>query len=156
MATYETYTVAPEKELEGSRIARKGDPYPQVTPSSAKVMTIQRKCSSRSTTTLRCALPIFTDVSKEGWGTNLGEHTIRGTCSLPECRLHWSAVEGSGPSCLPTSSHLGQSAGEVSRLSVQQKYSDCSRVAHHALVLGPSDHVRSNSTVPAQSANPAI
>ena len=86
MATYETYTVAPEKELEGSRFARKGDPYPQVTPSSAKVMTIQRKCSSRSTTTLRCALPIFTDVSKEGWGTNLGEHTIRGTCSLPESR----------------------------------------------------------------------
>ena len=156
MAIYETYTVAPEKELEGSRIARKGDPYPQVTPSSAKVMTIQRKCSSRSTTTLRCALPIFTDVSKEGWGTNLGEHTIRGTCSLPESRLHWSAVEGSGPSCLPTSSHLGQSAGEVSGLSVQQNYSDCSRVAHHALVLGPSDHVRSNSTVPAQSANPAI
>ena len=94
--------------------------------------------------------------SKEGWGTNLGEHTIRGTCSLPESRLHWSAVEGSGPSCLPTSSHLGQSAGEVSGLSVQQNYSDCSRVAHHALVLGPSDHVRSNSTVPAQSANPAI
>ena len=50
-------------------------------------MTIQRKCSSRSTTTLRCALPIFTDVSKEGWGTNLGEHTIRGTCSLPESRF---------------------------------------------------------------------
>ena len=40
MATYETYTVAPEKELEDSRIARKGGPYPQVTPSSAKVMTI--------------------------------------------------------------------------------------------------------------------
>ena len=87
-ATYETYTVAPEKELEGSRFTRKGDPYPQVTPSSAKVMTIGRKCSSRSTTTLRCALPIFTDVSKEGWGAHLGEHTIRGTCSLPESRLH--------------------------------------------------------------------
>ena len=39
---------------------------------------------------------------------------------------------------------------------MQQNYSDCSRVVHHALVLGPSDHVRSNSTVPAQSANPAI
>ena len=48
---------------------------------------------------------------------------------------------GSGPSCLPTSSHLGQSAGEVSGLSVQENHSDCSRVAHHALVLGPNDHV---------------
>ena len=38
-STDETYTVAPEKELEGSRITRKGDPYPQVTLSSAKVMT---------------------------------------------------------------------------------------------------------------------
>ena len=81
MTTYETYTVAPEKELEGSRIARKGDPYPQVTPSSAKVMTIQRKCS-RSTTTLRCALPIFTDVSKEGWGTNSAPSQKAGSTGL--------------------------------------------------------------------------
>ena len=87
-ATYETYKVAPEKELKGSRITRKGYPYPQVTPSSAKVMTIGRKCSSRSTTKLRRALPIFTDVSKKGCGIHLGEHTIRGTCSLPESRLH--------------------------------------------------------------------
>ena len=37
-----------------------------------------------------------------------------------------------------------------------EKFQDylCNR--YHALVLGPSDRVRSNSTVPAQSANPAI
>ena len=39
---------------------------------------------------------------------------------------------------------------------MQENHSDCSRVGHHALVLGPSDHVRSNPAVPAQSANPAI
>ena len=39
---------------------------------------------------------------------------------------------------------------------MQENHSDCSRVAQHALVMGPSDHVRSNPTVPAQSANPAI
>ena len=137
--------MAPEKELKGSRITRKGDPYPQVTPSSAKVMTIGRKCSSRSTTTLRRALPIFTDVSKEGWGAHLGEHTIRGTCSLPESRLH-SVCCGRIWTLMPSHQYLGQSAGEVSGLSVQENHSDCSRVGHHALVLGPSDHVRSNPT----------
>ena len=46
---------------------------------------------------------------------------------------------GSGSLCLPTSSHLGQSDA------------DCIRVAQHALVLGPSGHVQSDPTVPAQS-----
>ena len=32
-------------------------------------------------------------------------------------------------------------AAEVAELSVQQDDSDCTRVAQHALVLGPSDHV---------------
>ena len=39
---------------------------------------------------------------------------------------------------------------------MQENYSDYSRVALHAQVLRPSDHIRSNPTVPAQSANPAI
>ena len=59
----------------------------------------------------------------------------------------------SGPICLPTSSHLGQSGGEVAGLPMQQDHSDCSRVAQHALVLGSSGNVQSDPFVPAQSAH---
>ena len=34
------------------------------------------------------ALQIFTDASKEGWGTHLNEFIARGTWSLPESKLH--------------------------------------------------------------------
>ena len=63
---------------------------------------------------------------------------------------------GSGRICLPTSSHLGQSGGEVTRLPMQEIHSDCSGVAQHALVLGSSDHVQSDPTEPAQPVNTAI
>ena len=63
---------------------------------------------------------------------------------------------GSGRICLPTSSHLGQSVGEVAGLPMQENHSDCSGVAQHALVLGSSDHVQSDPTEPAQPANTAI
>ena len=60
-----------------------------------------------------------------------------------------SAMGGSGRICLPISSHLGQSGGEVAGLPMQENHSDCSGVAQHALVLGPSDHVQSDPTEPA-------
>ena len=63
----------------------------------------------------------------------------------------------SGPICLPTSSHLGQSGGEVTGLPLH--HSDCPRMAQHALVLGSSGNVQSDpsvSTQPAQSGIPAI
>ena len=50
----------------------------------------------------------------------------------------------SGPICLPTSSHLGQSGGEVTGLPLQKDHSDCTRVAQHALVLGSSGNVQSD------------
>ena len=56
----------------------------------------------------------------------------------------------SGPIRLSTSSHLGQSGGEVAGLPLQQDYSNCPRVAQHALVLGSSGNVQSDPTVPAQ------
>ena len=56
----------------------------------------------------------------------------------------------SGPICLPTSSHLGQSGGEVTGLPLQQDHSDRPRVAQHAVVLGSSGNVQSDSK-PAQS-----
>ena len=37
---------------------------------------------------------------------------------------------------------------------IQEDHSDCSGVAHHALVLGSSGHVQPNPTEPAQSAQP--
>ena len=49
---------------------------------------------------------------------------------------------GPGPIRLPTGSHLGQSGGEAPGLPLQQNNSDCSRVAQHALVLGPGSNVK--------------
>ena len=53
----------------------------------------------------------------------------------------------SGPICLPTSSHLEQSGGEVAGLSLQQDHSDCPRVAQHALVWRSSGNVQSDPRV---------
>ena len=47
-----------------------------------------------------------------------------------------SAMGGSGCIRLSTDYHIGQSGGEVTGLSMQENYSDCSGVAQHALVLG--------------------
>ena len=63
------------------------------------------------------------------------------------------AMVGSGSIHLPTVSHIGQS-GDVAGLPIQENHSDCSGVAHHALDLGPSDHVQLNPTEPAQSVQP--
>ena len=63
-----------------------------------------------------------------------------------------SVLGRSGPICLPTSSHLGQSAGEVAGLPMQQNHTDCTGVTQHSLVLGSSSHVQSDPSVPAQSA----
>ena len=61
-----------------------------------------------------------------------------------------SFLGGSGPICLPTSSHLGQSSGEVAGLPMQQNHTDCTGVAQHALVLGSNGNVHSDPTVSAQ------
>ena len=65
-----------------------------------------------------------------------------------------SAMGGSGCMRLPTSSHIGQSGGEVAGLPMQENHSDCSGVAQYALVLGSSGHIQLNPTQPAQSAQP--
>ena len=71
-----------------------------------------------------------------------------------ECSQH--VVGGTGPLCFPTSSHLGQSGGEVAGLPLQQNHSDCSRVAQHALVLGSSGTVQPDPTVPSQHSKPIV
>ena len=61
---------------------------------------------------------------------------------------------GSGHVCLSTSSHLGQSGGEVAGHPMQENHCDCPGVAQHALVLGSGSHVQSNPTKPARCAQP--
>ena len=71
-------------------------------------------------------------------------------------RCTLSVLGKSGPICLPTSSHLGQSGGEVTGLPLQQDHSDCTRVAKHALVLRSSGNVQSEPPVAAQPAQSGI
>ena len=69
------------------------------------------------------------------------------------------ALGGSAPLCLPTSSHLGQIDGEDVGLPVQKNHFDCSGLAKHALVLGPSCHVEPDpieSAKRAQSVDSAV
>ena len=63
---------------------------------------------------------------------------------------------GPGPIRLPSGSHLGQSGGEAPGLPLQQNNSDCSRVAQHALVLGPGSNVKPDPTVSAQHIQPSV
>ena len=75
--------------------------------------------------------------------TGSGPPGMGSGCTMP-------VMGESGSIRLSTSSHLGQSGGEVAGLPLQQDYSDCPRVAQHALVLGSSGNVQSDPTVPAQ------
>ena len=63
---------------------------------------------------------------------------------------------GSGHVCLPTTSHLGQSGGEVTRLPMQETPSDCSRKAQQAWVWVSNGHIQSDSTESAQLVNTAL
>ena len=67
-----------------------------------------------------------------------------------------SAMGGSGRICLPTSSHRGQSGGKITGHPMQESHSDCPGVAQHAVVLGSSDHVQPDPTVPAQPTNTTL
>ena len=67
-----------------------------------------------------------------------------------------SVLGRSGPICLPTTSHLGQSGGEIAGLPMQQNHTDCPGLAQHALVLGSSGNVQSDPTVSAQSVQPGV
>ena len=87
---YETHTVALEEQLEGTRVTRKGDTCPQVTPPPFKVRNV---LPGQPLHPLKHALQIFTDASKEGCGAHLNKLTARGTWSLPESKLHIKHLE---------------------------------------------------------------
>ena len=84
--------MASQKQLEGTRVTRKGD-------SNTKVPHLQWWLQENNVLTgqplhpIKHALQIFTDASKEGWGTHLNKRTARGTWSLPESKLHISYLE---------------------------------------------------------------
>ena len=87
-----------QKQLEGTRKGiRKGDPHTQVIPPTSQMVAGRRQCNQRSTIRpshqLKYALQIFTDTSKQGWGTHLNEHIARGDLSLPESKLHINYLE---------------------------------------------------------------
>ena len=85
---------ASQKQLEGTRDTRKGDPHSEVTPLTSEMGAGGRQCTHRSTITpSKHALQIFTDASKEGWVSHLNEHTARGDWSFPESKLHLNYVE---------------------------------------------------------------
>ena len=50
-ASYKAHTMAPEKQLEGPRVPRKGDINPQVAPPSSEMVAGGKQCASRSTIT---------------------------------------------------------------------------------------------------------
>ena len=80
--------MASQKQLEGTRVLRIGHTHAKVDPSTSEMVAREKQCASISTIT-----PTKTCSQKEGWGTNLNEHTARGTWSLPESRLHINYLE---------------------------------------------------------------
>ena len=78
--SYETHTVASPKQLEGTRVTRKGVSNTKVLAPTPTVVAARGQCPYRLTITPnKCALQIFTDTSSEGWGAHLNERTARGT-----------------------------------------------------------------------------
>ena len=80
---------------------------------------------------------------------------VSGT-GLPSCSsgCSHSHLGRSGCICIPTDRHIGQSGGEIAGFPVQETHSNCTGLAQHALVLGSSDHVKSDPSQPAQHNQP--
>ena len=95
--------------------------------------------------------PLCHEVQQQTPSVCLTSARLPGHCS----RCTQPAMGGSGCLSLPTSSHLGQSSAEATRLPRQQDDPDCSRLAQHALVLGPSGHVQPNPIESAQPTKPS-
>ena len=66
LTSYETHTLAPEEQLEGTRITRKGDTRPQVAPPSLKMVAGGKQCASWSTITptKTCSADIYRRIKR--------------------------------------------------------------------------------------------
>ena len=86
--------MASQKQLEGTRVTRKGVSNTKVLAPTLTMVAVRRQCPYKPTITPnKHALQIFTDTSTEGWGAHLNERTARGTWSLPESKLHINYLE---------------------------------------------------------------
>ena len=92
--THETHTVASQKQLEGTRDMKKVIPISKsLHPHLKWWLEEGNVLAGQPLHPLKHALQIFTDTSKEWWGTHLNEHTASGDWSLPESKLHINYLE---------------------------------------------------------------
>ena len=89
-----TDPVALEKSLEDTRFTTKGDCDPKVCPPHLKwwlqeIYVLQ----GQPLHILSHALQIFTDASRKGWETLIGDLTAKATWSFPESKLHLNYLE---------------------------------------------------------------
>ena len=93
--TYETHTVASQKQLESTGNTGEDHPHSKITPPTSRVLTGGKKqvVTGQPLHPLAHALQIFTDTSKEGWGAHVNKHMARGSWSLPESKLHINYLE---------------------------------------------------------------
>ena len=91
--THETHTVASQKQLEGTRVTRKGDSNSRSLHPVQWWLLEDNVLTGQPLHPLKHALQIFTDASKEGWCAHLNERTARGSWSLPESKLHINYLE---------------------------------------------------------------
>ena len=84
--------MASEKQLEGTGVSRKSDPYSQIIAPPSTVVVGGRKRSSRPTVTPNIAFSA--DLYRRmRWGAHLNKLTARGIWSLPESKLHINYLE---------------------------------------------------------------
>ena len=92
--THETNTVASQKQLESTRITRKGHSVTQFpAPHLQWWLEEDNVLQGQPLHPVKHALQIFTDASKEGWGAHLNKFTARGSWSVPESKLHINYLE---------------------------------------------------------------
>ena len=77
---YEAHTVAPEEQLEGTRVTRKGDPHTQITSPPSENVAGRKQCASRSTITptKTCSADLYRHIKKGGGGCLLKRMHCKG------------------------------------------------------------------------------
>ena len=91
---YKAHTMAPKQNWRVPESLEKVIPVPiSVHPHLRWWLEESNVLQGQPLHPLKHALQLFTDASKEGWGTHLNDHTARGTWSLPESKLHINYLE---------------------------------------------------------------
>ena len=90
---YEAHTVASQKQLEGTRVTRKGDSNTKVLAPTPTMVAARGQCPYRPTITPNktCSANLYRRI-KRRVGRSL-KHIARGTWSLPESKLHINYLE---------------------------------------------------------------